>query len=334
MADNLRHSIMNTASSTVFLTPKISHAQGVGGGGDSDTVLGAGRQNKPRFRRFGNGVRIPVFYETSEPEDGMDINANPASTGSPPVWDGKFPDLSSSEATDLMELFKCTICQDYMVEATAASCGHTFCCGCLTSWTKLKPICPICSKRVTCRIRLYNEDLLIERMINRCEDFPQEIARNLYEASKCRMDKQEHCRSSLLGRIRGKMDLITNSLYCKGVWQCFKDSGPIQAMVNYWNGYQAGPEVADAENRPLQMPAMGRGVKFYFMAGILLGALLMWGYNQSWGFAGVEVTFFRYLYLCVTHYDGSIPAFLLKSSPDQDVEVGELESKPWYSKMF
>lgn len=104
-------------------------------------------------------------------------------------------------------------------------------------------------------------------------------------------------------------------------------------MVNYWN--RAQPEAGDVENTASQISSAKYGAKVYFISGIILGALMVWGWNQFWAFEGAEVSFFRYLWLCVTHYDGSIPAFLKSSQMDDKEDVGDLDTGTrWYSKLI
>ena len=42
---------------------------------------------------------------------------------------------------------KCSICFELMVAPHALTCGHSFCGGCITSWMRKNPCCPVCRAR-------------------------------------------------------------------------------------------------------------------------------------------------------------------------------------------
>ncbi len=132
-----------SSSDTLFRTPQ--HASGMvenkghGDRGDSDARLRNRRQlqqqqpstiassgfypalNRPchqKMKKFCNGVRVPVFEESDVEDDSKD-DSNATVTckkNKEMIWDGKFPSLRSDEISALMNLFRCAVCLDILVE--------------------------------------------------------------------------------------------------------------------------------------------------------------------------------------------------------------------------
>ncbi|XP_035712911.1 uncharacterized protein LOC118437714 [Folsomia candida] len=334
-----------------FLTPKDSECIGSGDVENNNVTPAAGedhhqqlrsvftirdnrRSNKPRIKTFPNGVRVPAF-EASDSEDCVscvDLTSPGGGQTGTQLWNGKFPDLNSAEVTELMEMFRCPICQDYLIEATATSCGHTFCATCLESWKKVKPICPLCSKQVKCHIRLFNDDLLIEKMINKCDDFPQDIARGLYQASKSRMDRQLAARHETFARLRDRLDETVVTLRCKGVWATVMSSGLCQMVKKYWTAKKRQqPQKPKTDSFvPQQQVTPNPHARLYifliFCVGMSVGAV-----GSSLIASKSTSNFLYYMYLCLSRYDGSIPEFLKQYNSAGTVPlVGTKEGGWWW----
>ena len=48
----------------------------------------------------------------------------------------------------IKENLQCAVCNEVFVEATALTCGHTFCLVCITEWKKRKSSCPVCRTHI------------------------------------------------------------------------------------------------------------------------------------------------------------------------------------------
>ena len=48
----------------------------------------------------------------------------------------------------IKENLQCAVCNEVFVEATALTCGHTFCLFCITEWKKRKSSCPVCRTHI------------------------------------------------------------------------------------------------------------------------------------------------------------------------------------------
>ncbi|XP_009404103.2 uncharacterized protein LOC103987504 isoform X1 [Musa acuminata AAA Group] len=64
---------------------------------------------------------------------------------------GKIRQASSSQyLCDFNEVkLKCAICMDTMKEETSTTCGHVFCCGCITNAIRVQRRCPTCREKLS-----------------------------------------------------------------------------------------------------------------------------------------------------------------------------------------
>jgi hypothetical protein len=149
-------------------------------------------------------------------------------------------------------------------------------------------------------------------MINRCKDnFPREIAKSLYQASKIRMDRQsieQKYRRNIIGKFRDGIDETVMNLRCKGVLQSFKNSRFCRGIQSSWSEWRSPSVCQESEQVVVPAASNYRG-KLQLLIAALIGSILTYLYMSIQGSKGREVNFFYYLYLCTKHYDGSMPVF-------------------------
>ena len=79
--------------------------------------------------------------DTPEPEAGSSKTLTGSSSqGS----GGLFLDLMNNFRELAETQLQCAVCSEVLVEATALSCGHTFCRHCITVWKAKSATCPVC----------------------------------------------------------------------------------------------------------------------------------------------------------------------------------------------
>ena len=65
---------------------------------------------------------------------------------------------------------QCVVCSEVLVEATALSCGHTFCRHCITVWKAKSATCPVCRADIRhmapCKVMDEYTDKLYEQFIS------------------------------------------------------------------------------------------------------------------------------------------------------------------------
>eukprot|EP00092_Neocalanus_flemingeri_P007629 GFUD01008233.1.p1 GENE.GFUD01008233.1~~GFUD01008233.1.p1 ORF type:complete len:447 (+),score=136.67 GFUD01008233.1:95-1435(+) len=82
---------------------------------------------------------------------------------------GLFQDMMDNFRELAETQLQCAVCSELFVEATAISCGHTFCNYCISEWKKKKANCPVCrtdiKQSVQCKVLDEYADKLYDQFV-------------------------------------------------------------------------------------------------------------------------------------------------------------------------
>jgi pSer/pThr/pTyr-binding forkhead associated (FHA) protein len=102
----------------------------------------------------------PPVNKRNRTNDILPASSSSSSSTSPSIT------TSPSIVSNVEEKLQCVICQEIIYKAaTAVPCMHSYCGGCISSWHKKSPSCPLCNTRIAQVSRNHTLDSLVDDVL-------------------------------------------------------------------------------------------------------------------------------------------------------------------------